>query len=597
MLLGMVIFRVFCCLFLFILSPAQAAHGLALGYTPKYPANFQHFDYVNPNAPHKGRLTLGEAGDFDKLNPFSLKGAAASGISGLIYESLLTKSLDEPFSAYALLADDVELAADGLSVRFHLNPRARFSDGSPVQAADVKYTFDTLLHDTAAHPQFAFYYADVKQVVVQDALTIRFEFARKNPELHLIIGDVPIFPRKWGAGKAFKDRDFSPPLGSGPYLLADYQLGKFVRYQRNPHYWGNLLPTRRGTFNFNEVVYRYYKDETIRLEAFKAGEFDFIAENSAKQWATGYKGEKFSAGKIIRRSLAHENGGGIQGFGMNLRLAKFQDRRVRQALGLALDFEWSNRNLFYGQYVRNKSYFDNSELAARGLPSPEELALLNPFRAQLSPAVFAAPALPPSTAVPQSLRENLRQARALLQAAGWTYQHGALRNAKGEAFTIELLIYSPIFERIAAPYQRNLEKLGIVLSTRLADSALYQRRMDNVEYEMAVMSIGQSQSPGNEQLGYFHSKSADKAGSNNALGIKNKVVDALVENLIQAPNRHALITACRALDRVLWSEYYMVPQWGIPYHRVAYWNKFQQPARLPRYYDASGLVLETWWAK
>lgn len=580
-------------------SPTHAAPSLALGYTPKYPAQFRHFDYVNPAAPKGGGITLAIQGSFDKLNPFTLKGSAATDIGGLgdgslVFESLAAASLDEPFSMYGLLADDMQLAVDKLSITFHLNPKARFSNGDPVTAADVKYSFDTL-RSKAAHPTFRSYWADVKQAVVLDSRSVRFDFKRQNSELHMILGQLPVFSAKWGQGKPFDKVILDTPIGSGPYLIESYDLGKYIRFRRNPDYWGAQLPVRSGLFNFDQVNYRYYKDETVRLEAFKAGEFDFTFENSAKQWARGYEGPKFRDGRIVRTELAHHNNAGLQGFAMNLRRPLFQDPRVRQALILAFDFEWSNRQLFYNQYQRSRSYFTNSELEAHGAPDAAELKLLEPLRHKLPAAVFDPPEPPPSTAAPSSLRDNLRRAKQLLADAGWTYRDGALRNAAGQPMQFEFLLYSKTFERIVAPYARNLEKLGIHLDYRQYDLALAQKKLDNFDYDMTVSTFGAGESPGNELYSRFGSAAARQTGSDNVFGLQDPAVDALIDKVVTAGSRRDLVTACRALDRVLRAGYYLVPNWHSPTHRVAYWNHFARPATLPLYYNPVDLAVRSWW--
>jgi len=566
-----------------------------MGYTPKYPDNFAHFDYVNPDAPRGGELDLSAFGSFDSLNPYTLKGQSPDGLGQLMFETLMVSSWDEPFSQYGLLADDVELAADGLSVTYHLNPKARFYDGSPVLAEDVVFSYETLRDK--GHPQYRIYWGDIKGATALDDHTVRFDFARVNPELHLIAGQIPVFSRHWVGERDFGKMALEVPITSGPYTIEKYELGKYITYQRNPDYWGWDLNVRRGMFNFNRVTYKFYRDFTVMLEAFKAGEFDFIHEYNSKKWARDYIGPKFRSGEIIKKELPHSNNAGMQGFIFNLRRALFQDIRVRQALTLALDFEWSNRNLFYNQYERNDSYFSNSELASRGKPDEAELKLLEPFRDQLPPELFEKPWQPPSTAPPGSLRANLRKAKALLQQAGWEYRDGALRNKQGEVFRFSIILRQKGFERIVAPFARNLAKLGVEVEYRTVDSALYQQRMDKFDFDMVVAGFGQSQSPGNELMNMFHSSAADKEGSFNLMGIKSPVVDALVEQVVYARDRAALVTAVHALDRVLLYGNYLIPHWYIGSHRIAYWNHFGSPQTLPLYYDPTSWMLATWWNK
>ncbi len=581
-------------LLLLMAAGARAESAMALGYEPKYAPGFGHFDYVNPDAPKGGELVLSSQGTFDSLNPFVLKGLGADGLSELMFESLLTPSLDEPFSQYGLLAEDAQLAEDGLSVTFRLNPEARFSDGSPVEPQDVKFSFDTLKSDKA-HPQYRFYWADILRAVVVDERTVRFEFARVNPELHMITAQVPIFSRKWVGERPFDKVVLEAPLASGPYVVEKYELGKYITFVRNPDYWAADLNSRRGMFNFNRITFKYYRDTTVALEGFKAGEFDFMAVYNSKQWARDYIGPKFDSGQIQKEELEHSNNAGMQGFIFNLRRPLFQDRRVRKAIGMAVDFEWANHKLFYDQYERCDSYFSNSELAARGLPEGEELKLLEAYKDRLPEQVFSKEWTPPSTRAPHSLRANLQQAKALLAEAGWRYRDGALRNAKGEPFRFEIMLVQKGFERIVAPFARNLAKLGIEVNYRTIDSALYQRRSDTFDFDMMVSVLPQSQSPGNELMSMFHSSAAEAEGARNLMGLKDPIVDALVEKVIFAPDRAALVAASRALDRVLLHGEYLVPNWYIAVHRVAYWDRFGRPARLPLYYSATSWMLTTWW--
>ncbi|MCL4745977.1 MAG: extracellular solute-binding protein, partial [Burkholderiaceae bacterium] len=575
---------------------AIAAHGLAWGATPRYPPGFSHFDYVNPNAPKGGAINLDGFGSFDKVNPFTLKGIAAAGVAVLMFETLAEPSDDEPFSMYGLLARDMDFAADGLSITFRLDPAARFSDGSPVQAHDVRHSFEMLM-SKQAHPRFRQYYADVARVVVLAPDAVRFEFKRRNHELHMIIGtQLPVFSRRWGEGKAFDQIVQEPPLASGPYLLEKADWGKSITFRRNPQYWANEIPTRKGTYNFGRITYKYFKDETARLEGFKAGEFDWIAENSAKNWARGHVGRRYASGEIVKREFRHSNAAGLQGFALNTRRAQFADVRVRKALTLAFDFEWMNRQVFYGQYVRSPSYFTNSEMQATGLPQADELALLEPFRDQLDPAVFGEAPMPPVTTPPASLRANLREGIGLLAAAGWKVaDDGRLRNARGEAFEFEVMSYSKALERIAAPWARNLEKLGITARLRTTDPALYQKRADEFDFDVLVQSFSSSQTPGNELVERFSSAAASEKGSDNASGVRDPVVDALIERLLASSSRAELVASARALDRVLRAGWYLVPHFYAPAHRVADRSRLAHPRTLPLYYAAESWALQTWW--
>jgi microcin C transport system substrate-binding protein len=583
---------------LFYSGHVLAAHAFSLYDTPKYPAGFKHFDYVNPDAPKSGELYLANPDrrtSFDKFNPFSLKGVAAAGLSNLMFETLAVGSSDEVATMYGLLADDMQLAPDRMSMTFHLNPKARFNNGDPVMAADVKHSFDSLV--TKGAPQFKIIFADVKQCVIVDDRTVRFDFKSLNHELPLIVGGVPVFSRKWGANTSFDNIQLEAPIATGPYLIERYDVGRSIVYKRNPAYWGNEVPSRKGMFNFARIIYRFYKDDVARLEAFKAGEFDVIVEYSAKNWARSYNGPKFKSGEIIKRELQHANGAGMQGFVMNLRRAQFQDIRVRKALGLALDFSWMNRQLFYGQYKRIDSFFSNSELGAHGMPIDGELKLLESMQDQLDPAVFGPMPVPPSTEPPDSLRANLLKARELFKEAGWEYKDGALRNAKGEPFAFEILDDQSALSRVISVYVRNLQKLGIQVNQRTADFALVQRRMDEFDFDMTTLRFPDVTSPGNEMFDMFGSKAADEKGSSNAWGLKDPAVDKLVGILVAANTRKDLVSASRALDRVLMNKYIVVPHWYSSTHRVAYRDRFGIPAVAPLYYQADPYVISMWWEK
>lgn len=577
---------------------AFGAHAFSLYDTPKYPPDFKHFDYVNPDAPRGGELYLANPDrrtSFDKFNPFSLKGVAAAGVSNLMFETLATSSSDEVATMYGLLAEDMELAPDRMSMTFRLNPKAKFNNGDPVLAADVKHSFDTLVEKGA--PQFKIVFADVDRCVVLDERTVRFDFKAKNRELPLIVGGVPVFSRKWGTNTSFDNIQLEPPISTGPYLIERYDVGRSISYKRDPDYWGDDVPSRRGMYNFGRIVYRFYKDDVARLEAFKAGEFDVVVEYSSKNWARSYIGPKFESGEIVKRELAHSNGAGMQGFVMNLRRPQFKDIRVRKALGLALDFEWMNRQLFYGQYKRIYSFFNNSELAATGLPSEGELKLLAPLRSQLDPAVFGPAPVPPSTDAPSSLRANLLKARELFREAGWEYRDGALRNSKGEPFTFEILDDQSALSRVISVYVRNLRKLGIQVNQRTADYALVQKRMEEFDFDMTSIRFGDTISPGNEMFDMFGSQAADQNGSSNMWGLKDPEVDKLVSQLVVAETRQDLVAAARALDRVLLHKYLVVPHWFSSTHRVAYRNRFGIPAVQPLYYAADPYVISTWWQR
>jgi microcin C transport system substrate-binding protein len=579
-------------------SPAGAQggggrHAISLGGAPKYPQGFRHFDYADPAAKKGGTLVLPGDGGYDTLNPFSLKGRSAFLLENLVFESLTERSQDEPFTEYGLLAEFIEPSADGLSLTYRLNPKARFSDGRPVTAEDVVFSF-TVLRSPAASPFFRYYYQDIQAVEALDRLTVRLRFAGKNRELAMIAGQLPILPKHIYGAKDFGEGFVRAAVGSGPYRVKEFDFGKFIRYERNPEHWARALNLNVGRYNFNEILVKYYRDETVRLEGLKAGEFDYLSVNVAKQWAVDVKGDKWNNGWLVKEELKHSNNAGIQGFAFNLRRPIFQDRRVRKALALAFDFEWSNRTLFYGQYVPSHSFFSNSDLAARGLPSPAELKLLAPLRKQIPPEVFAEAV----DVLGKNLggeRERLRESLRLLREAGWRVKDGALTDtATGQPLRFTVTLVQPAFQRVVEPYLNQLRKLGVQADMKVVDDAVYQRLMDTKDFDMVVHSFPESQSPGNEQREYWGSAAADQEASRNVIGIKNPAVDALVEKIVAAENRADLVTATQALDRVLWHEHYVVPQWYINSHRVTYWNKLRHPARLPLYYTPFSW-LAYWW--
>ena len=580
-------------------TPVGAAHAYSQFGDIKYPAGFKHFEWVNPGAPKGGDIDLVpplRITNFDKYNPFTLKGTAPPG-TGLLFESLLTGTMDEPTTAYGLLAEDVEVAADGLSAAFRLNPAARFHDGTPVMAADVKHSFDTLMSKQAA-PQYRVIFGDVKQVVVTGPRTARFEFKRANAELPLMVGGLPVFSRAWGAGKPFDQVVLDMPIATGPYKIGRLNFGRDITYQRDPNYWARDLNVRRGRYNFDRITYKIYKDTTAQTEAFKAGEFDYLRTFSAREWARTYVGAKFDSGELVKAELPTKNAGDFQGFLVNTRREKFKDPRVRQALGLAFDFEWMNRQMMYDAYTRVRGFFNASDFEAKGMPGPDELKLLEPLAEQLPEKVFTEEVpLPPSTPPPGSLRKNLLKARDLLAAAGWTYRDGALRNAKGEPFTLEYLD-SGGGERLVAPYFQALAKLGIAGEYRRADFALIRKRLDVFDFDLFTVRIPGSEAPGSELLDRFGSQSADTEGSSNLMGIKDPAIDALVSLAVSSRTRPELVARLRALDRVLRHNHFVIPQWYSSTFRVAYRSgKFDKPAVMPQYYQAEDWVISTWWRK
>jgi len=580
-------------------APSWAAHAYAQFGDIKYPPGFTHFDYVNPDAPKGGEMRLvppTRPTNFDKFNPFTLRGTSPSGVGSLMIESLLTGNSEEPTTAYGLLAEDVEVAPDRLSATFRINPKARFNDGSSVLAADVVYSFNTL-NGPLASPQYRTIYAEVKKATAIGDRTVRFDFASPNRELPLVVGGMAVFSRNWGGGKPFDQIITEVPIGSGPYKPASDRMGRDITYVRRADYWGADLPVHKGLYNFDRVTYKVYLDETARFEGLKAGEFDFMREFTSRNWARQYKGKQFDSGEIVKRAFENHNPGDFQGYVFNIRKDKFKDPRVRQAIGLAFDFEWLNKQLFYGIYTRVQGYFPNSEFHAEGLPKPDELALMEPLRGKLRPEVFGAAPIPPSTAPPGSLRENLRRARALLEQAGWTYRDGALRNAKGEAFTIEFLNDQPGLIRVVTPLQATLRKLGIEMTFRTVDFSLAQQRMQTFDFEMTSSRLPGNTAPGGELLELFGAKSAETPGSANVWGIADPAVDAVIGKVLAATTRPELATAMRVLDRVLSHGYYSIPQYYGSAFLVGYRPApFGLPPTIPPYYDVGDWALSTWWA-
>jgi microcin C transport system substrate-binding protein len=565
------------------------AHGVAMHGDLKYGPDFEHFDYVNPNAPKGGTVTFASIGTFDTLNPFIIKGAKADGL-GFLFETLTVQSEDEPFSEYGLLAESIEIPEDRSWVAFTLRPEARWHDGKPVTVEDVIFSFDTLKEKGL--PFYRAYYKNVIKAEPAGERRVKFTFEETtNRELPLILGQLPILPKHYYENVEFDKTALQPPLGSGPYRIKSLEPGRRIVYERVTDYWGADLPVSRGFYNFDEIRYEYYRDANVALEAFKAGGYDVRVENTSKFWATAYAGPMFEAGWITKEEIPHELGTGMQGFVFNTRRPLFEDPRVRQALAYAFDFEWTNRTIMYGQYDRTQSYFSNTELAAEGLPSEAELELLEPFRDQLPEEVFTEAYQAPSTDGEGGIRQNLRTALRLLGEAGWRVEGGKLVNAEGQPFRFEILLNGPSFERHTLPFIQNLKRLGIEATVRAIDPAQYQNRLDEFDFDMVVGSFGQSLSPGNEQREYWGSEAADIRGSRNVIGIKDPVVDHLIDRIIEAPTREDLVTATRALDRVLLWGHYVIPHWHSRTFRVAYWNKFDRPETTPPY----GLPLFSWW--
>ena len=663
---------------------AQPQHAVTLyDEAPLYPADFRHFEFVNPDAPKGGTLRLAGLNGFDSFNPFIPKGNEASMI-GLVYDTLTYHSPDEPFTEYGLLAERIEKAPDHSFVRFHLRPQARFHDGTPLTAEDVVFTFDTLV--SKGDPMYRHYYADIKQVVAEGLHRVRFDFTHTgNRELPLIIGQLQILPRHWWQerdlsrresapaletiatlvlaedgrsvtitlnegenlpsaedvqlsratqdlpalaavkslhiadarrlraelnGPASEDllaalramkvlpakRDFTrtslePPLGSGPYRIASYAAGRSVRYERITDWWAADLPVTRGLYNFDAITLDYYRDMSVALEAFKAGQFDYNLEYSAKDWATGYDSPALRSGRIIQEAIPNHNPVGMQGFTFNIRRPMFQDRRVREAIALLFDFEWTNKQLFFGAYKRTRSFFENSELAARGLPDEAELKLLEPLREHLPEEVFTQGFEPPVSDGSGIIRDRQRRAYQLLLDAGYRVEKDRMVNADGQPLSFEFMVLQANMERVLLPFKRNLAELGIEMQLRRVDVSQFINRLRSRDFDMTSSIWPQSNSPGNEQMEFWHSRSADSPGSRNFIGLRDPAIDALVEGLIRADSRQSLITHARALDRALLWGHYVVPNYYIDTWRVAHWTHLKRPHRTPRY----DVGLMSWW--
>jgi microcin C transport system substrate-binding protein len=556
-------------------------HAMALLGEPALPADFTHWPWVNPNAPKGGEITLTALGSFDSFNPFILRGTAAVG-SNLIYDTLLSRNLDEPLSQYGHLARIIELPADRKGVTFELREGARWHDGRPITAEDVVFSFTTLRAN--GRPFFRSYWADVTEVVAEDARRVTYRFRTdENRELPLILGEMSILPRHYWEGRDFTRPSLDLPLGSGAYRIERFEPNRSVLLRRVADYWGRDLPTARGMSNVDTIRYEYFRDTTVAFEAFKAGQIDFRQENVARDWATGYDFPAARRGLATKQEIRHEIPTGMQAFAMNLRRPLFQDARVRRALIEVFDYEWMNTNLFYDAYTRTESYFSNSDFASRGLPEGRELEILNQYRGRVPAAVFTEEYRLPKTDGSGNNREGLRRALALLREAGWTVRDRRLVNAEGRRFEFEILLQGATFERVALPYVQWLERLGISARVRTVDPAQYQVRVDAFDYDITIDSIGQGFHPGNEQRDYWTCAKARENGSQNVAGICDPVIDELVEMVIAAPNQPELVARTRALDRILLHYNYTIPQWHSRSFRIAYWERFGRPEKTPRY--------------
>jgi microcin C transport system substrate-binding protein len=579
------------------LSPSVAqeavtkSHGISLYGDLRYGPDFTHFDYTNPDAPKGGTFreyTVGTS--YDTFNPFALRGVPAIG-AGLLYDSLTVRSGDEPESGYGLVAESVELPQDRTWVIYHLRPQARFHDATPITPEDVIWTFNTLREK--GRPLYRVYYGDVTKVEQTDEHSVKFTFKDgRNRELADILGEMPVLSKAYFATHDFERASLDPPLSSGPYEVESSEPGRSITYRRVSDYWAADLPVNRGRFNFDQMRFIYYRDRSASLEGFKADDYDVRQDATMRDWMTGYDSPAFSAGLYKKTEIPDQNVSFMQGFGYNTRRPIFQDRRVRDALAFAFDFEWENKTFFFGKYVRTRSYFDNSELAATGLPGPDELQILEKYRGRIPNEVFTEAYEPPKTDGSGNNRDNLKKAIELLQQAGWTIKGEKLVDAEGKPFEFEILLPSDsAFIRITEPFVQSLKRIGITATIRAIDSAQLERRMDSFDFDMAIVAIPQSPSPGNEQRDFWGSAAADTPGSQNQLGVKDPVIDEIVEELIAAPTRESLIAHTRALDRILQFGYYLIPQWHYPFFNVAYWDRFGRPARPPKYDPG----YDTWW--
>ena len=570
-------------------AQTKTSHALSLGDAPKYGPDFRQLDYVNPDAPKGGELKLATPAGFDSLNPFIPKGDSAPGL-GLVYETLMTQPPDDDLSEYGLIAETVEVPDDLSWIVFNLRPQAKWADGQPITADDVVWSFDAIKKD--GEPTMQLYYANVARAEALGPRKVKFTFTGpKNRELPQIIGQLPVLQKSLWQKRGFDKVTLEPWAGSGPYRIKSFEANRSITYERRADWWGKDLPINKGRYNFGTIRYDVYRDQTVMREAFKSGQYDFRSENSGREWATFYNFPAIQQGLVKKEMVKNNRPGGISGFIYNTRRGKFQDPRARHALTLAWDFEWVNKNLAYSAYYRPSSYFDNSVFAAEGTPAPAELKLLEPLRSELPKEVFGPAWKPPVSDGTGFDRKNLREAAKLLKEAGWTIKGGKLVNASGEPFTISFMMQDPTYERMAGPWVQSLQRLGITLTMQAVDSAQYVRRLREFDYDVIYAGWPQSNSPGNEQRFFFSSQAADQPGSRNYAGIKSPAIDRLIDDVIGAPSRAALIPAVRALDRALTWGWYISPSFALNADRVAYWDKFGMPAKNP----ASGVDFLSWW--
>jgi len=583
-------------LFCFISVNANAqSYGIAMHGTPKYTGDFTNFDYVNPNAPKGGEYSFSSLGTYDSLNGFITKGVAATGL-GLIYQPLMSPSADEAFSKYGDIAESMTIADDHKSVTFSISPNAVWHDGKPITADDVIWTFNILMEKGS--PFYKAYYNDIEKVT-GDGRTVTFSFKTdENKELPLTVASLTILPKHyWTAeGRDFGKTTLDAPLGSGPYKITKIDAGKSISYARVQNWWAADIPVNKGRYNFDKITVQYYRDATVALEALFANDYDLREEYIAKTWATGYDNDIVKSGRIVKEKIRNQQPAGMQAFVMNNRRPVFQDRDVRRALQLAFDYEWSNKQFAFGAYTRTDSYFENSELASSGVPKGRELEILNQFKDELPSELFMMPYTNPVTMGDGNNRTQLRQAMTILDDAGYKLGKDKIRvhEKTGVRLSFEIMHRQAEFERWVLPFIRNLKRIGVEATFRVIDTPQFVERMTNFDFDMTVGGAAQSLSPGNEQLEYWHSTKADIPGSRNHMGIKNPVVDQLVEMIINAPSREELVYRTRALDRVLVWGYHSIPQWHLNSWRVAHWDKFGKPDTQAPY--ALG-ALDTWWVK
>ncbi len=576
-------------------AAAEPSHAISMHGAPKYPAGFAQFDYVNPDAPKGGDFRLHAIGTFDTLNPYVIKGKPAAGLHhgfGNFFETLTRRSRDEPFSLYGLLAESIEMADDRGWIEFTLRAEARFSDGSPVTVDDVIFSWRTLKENGSPNARAT--WSRAKEVVQTGPRRVRFTFVdNSDRELPLLVaGFLPILSERWWKDRTFTETTLDPPIASGPYVIDSVEPGRAIVYRRNPDYWARDLAVSRGQFNLDTIRYDYFRDDSVALEAFKAGDYDYRGEGDAARWATQYDFPGLTEGRAVRETIENGTPSGLRALAFNLRRPLFAERRVRQALNLAFDFEWLNQALLHSGYARTAGMFSKSSLAPAGPPSPAEMKLLEPLRGQVPPEVFGPPFQPAATDGTGRDRTNLRQAAKLLKETGLIVRDGVLHTAEGAPFQFEITLRQPSNERIALAYARNLKRLGIEARVRLVESAQFQGLIDSYDFDMVFGFWGVTLSPGNEQQNYWSSLTADQPGGRNWAGVADPAVDAMISALGAARTREDLTAAARALDRILMWNYYVLPLYHDSGQRIAYWRKLSRPETVPVY----GVRLETFWA-